>query len=105
MVAARGGWGAFAHLWLGCTAENQRYWDRRLPVLLGIAGVAKRFVSVEPMLGPIDPRGLKPDWTKEDDVLNAGDEINAIVAPEALSSSRSTRFASAAQDVPVRLTA
>lgn len=62
LVAARGGWGVFAHLWLGCTAENQKYWDRRVPVLLGIAGVAKRFVSVEPMLEPIDPKGLKPDW-------------------------------------------
>jgi protein gp37 len=35
-------------------------------VLLGITGPAIRFVSVEPMLGPIDPTGLprgrKPDW-------------------------------------------
>lgn len=62
LVATRGGWGSFSHLWLGCTAESQEYWDLRVPVLLGIAGVAKTFVSVEPMLGPIDPRGLRPDW-------------------------------------------
>ena len=62
LVAARGGWSAFSHLWLGCTAENQDCWDSRVPVLMSIAGVAKTFVSVEPMLGPIDPRGLKPNW-------------------------------------------
>jgi protein gp37 len=62
LVAARGGWSEFRHLWLGCTAENQCYWDLRVPVLLGITGVAKTFVSVEPMLGPINPKGLKPGW-------------------------------------------
>ncbi|MFY9779142.1 MAG: TrkA family potassium uptake protein [Candidatus Baltobacteraceae bacterium] len=49
-------------------------------------------------------RGTSVFVAKEDDVLNAGDEINAIVAPEALSEFVA-RFASAAQDVPVRLTA
>jgi len=37
-------------------------------------------------------------------VLSAGDEINAVVAPEALSDFVA-RFASAALDVPVKLTA
>ena len=62
LVAARGGWGPFSHLWLGCTAEDQVYWDRRVPVLLGITGVAKTFVSIEPQLGLIDPKGLTPGW-------------------------------------------
>src|ERR1035438_1912241 len=62
LIAARGGWTSFPNLWLGCTAENQDCWDIRVPVLLGIIGPAIRFVSVEPMLGPIDPKGLKPDW-------------------------------------------
>jgi protein gp37 len=61
-IAARGGWPAFPNLWLGCTTENQDWWDARVPVLLGIAGPAKRFVSVEPMIGAIHPKGLKPDW-------------------------------------------
>jgi trk system potassium uptake protein TrkA len=39
-----------------------------------------------------------------DDVLSAGDEINAIVAPEGLSDFVE-RFASSPQDVPVKLTA
>jgi len=39
-----------------------------------------------------------------DDVLSAGDEINAIVAPEGLSDFVE-RFARSPQDVPVKLTA
>lgn len=57
------------HIWLGVTAENQKRADERIPVLLQIPA-AKRFVSIEPMLGPVD-LGLyygerfylpTPDW-------------------------------------------
>lgn len=41
------------NLWLGVTAENQARADERIPTLLRIPA-AKRFVSVEPMLGPVD---------------------------------------------------
>ncbi len=41
------------NVWLGVTAENQRTADERIPILLNIPA-AKRFVSVEPMLGPIN---------------------------------------------------
>ncbi len=41
------------NIWLGVTAENQQRADERIPILLQIPA-AKRFVSVEPMLGPID---------------------------------------------------
>lgn len=40
-------------LWLGVTAENQEQADKRIPILLQIYA-DKRFVSVEPMLGPVD---------------------------------------------------
>ena len=40
------------NLWLGVTAENQEQADKRIPVLLDIPA-AKRFVSIEPMLGPV----------------------------------------------------
>lgn len=40
------------NVWLGVTAENQQRADERIPVLLSIPA-AKRFVSIEPMLGPI----------------------------------------------------
>lgn len=43
------------NLWLGVTAENQRRADERIPVLLDTPA-ARRFVSIEPMLGPVDLR-------------------------------------------------
>ncbi len=45
--------GDLPNLWLGVTAENQEQADKRIPVLLDIPA-AKRFASIEPMLGPID---------------------------------------------------
>ena len=56
------------NLWLGVTAENQQRADERIPILLQIPA-AVRFVSLEPLLGPVnvfnipditDPRW--PDW-------------------------------------------
>lgn len=45
---------AFAsNVWLGVTAENQARADERIPVLLQTP-TAKRFVSIEPMLGSVD---------------------------------------------------
>lgn len=41
------------NLWLGVTAENQRAADERIPFLLQVPAAIK-FVSVEPMLEPID---------------------------------------------------
>jgi protein gp37 len=40
------------NVWLGVTAENQEWADKRIPLLLQTQA-AKRFVSVEPMLGPV----------------------------------------------------
>jgi protein gp37 len=48
------------NVWLGVTAENQEQADKRIPVLLQITA-EKRFVSIEPMLGPIN---LKQVWAK-----------------------------------------
>jgi len=42
-------------LWLGVTAENQRRLKERAPDLF-LTPAAIRFVSVEPMLGPVDAR-------------------------------------------------
>ena len=46
-------WTIIENLWLGITAENQEMADQRIPILLQTPA-AKRFVSVEPMLGPVD---------------------------------------------------
>jgi protein gp37 len=43
----------YSNVWLGVTAENQEMADKRIPILLQIPA-AVRFVSVEPMLGPVD---------------------------------------------------
>ena len=41
------------NVWLGVSVENQRWADKRIPLLLGTP-TAKRFVSCEPLLGPPD---------------------------------------------------
>lgn len=41
------------NVWLGVTCENQHFADERIPILLDTPA-AVRFVSCEPMLGPID---------------------------------------------------
>jgi len=46
------------NVWLGVTAENQEQAVKRIPVLLQIPA-AVRFVSIEPMLGPVR---LQRDW-------------------------------------------
>lgn len=41
------------NVWLGCTAENQQWADIRVPALLDTPA-AVRWVSAEPLLGPLD---------------------------------------------------
>lgn len=43
----------FDNLWLGITAENQKRFDERWP-RLSEANVAHRFLSAEPLLGPLN---------------------------------------------------
>ena len=47
-----GGGDYLPNVWLGVTAENQARADERIPILLSIPA-AVRFVSIEPMLGPV----------------------------------------------------
>jgi protein gp37 len=46
------GW-PLPNVWLGVSAEDQRWADRRIPLLLDTPA-AVRFISAEPLLGPID---------------------------------------------------
>ena len=46
-------WAPSENAWLRVSVENQEYVAKRIPKLLDIPA-AKRFVSVEPMLGPMD---------------------------------------------------
>jgi protein gp37 len=51
LVPWRGTWPA--NVWLGATIENQKWAERRAPLLLKYPAVV-RFVSCEPLLGPVD---------------------------------------------------
>lgn len=58
----RGGW-PLDHVWLGVSCENQEQADKRIPELLQTPA-AVRFLSCEPLLGPIDleyPKSIWPD--------------------------------------------
>lgn len=61
------------NVWLGVTAENQEQADKRIPLLLATPTV-KRFVSVEPMLGPVDLTDVPVPQV----VDNRGFSINAL---------------------------
>lgn len=50
-----------ANVWIGTTAEDQEQADKRIPHLLAIPA-AVRFLSVEPMLWPIQIAGLGIHW-------------------------------------------
>ena len=63
------------HIWLGVTVCNQAEADEKIPILLQIPAVV-RWVSIEPMLGPIDLRNIKvssgpgfSDWDRAPECL------------------------------------
>jgi protein gp37 len=45
------------NVWLGVSVEDQKRADLRVPALLATPA-AVRFLSCEPLLGPVDLRGL-----------------------------------------------
>lgn len=49
------------HIYFGVTAENQERADERIPTLLSIPGI-KRFMSLEPLLGPVKFRWTPYFW-------------------------------------------
>jgi protein gp37 len=55
-----GGGNYLPNLWLGVSISNQQDADKNIPILLQISA-AKRFVSVEPMLGAVDFRHIKEE--------------------------------------------
>lgn len=56
------------NVWLGTTVENQEEADRRIPPLLAVPA-ARRFLSCEPLLGPVDLRFIHHDGMVEIDAL------------------------------------
>ena len=60
------------NVWLGVSVENQRWANERIPLLLGTPA-AVRFVSCEPLLGPLDLR-----WSRALHWVIVGGESGAI---------------------------
>jgi protein gp37 len=42
------------NVWLGVSVENQHFADERIPLLLETQGPAVRWISAEPLLGPVE---------------------------------------------------
>ncbi|WP_240041312.1 phage Gp37/Gp68 family protein [Paenibacillus ginsengarvi] len=57
-------WSGWKNVWIGTTVENQQEADRRIPLLLQTPA-AVRFLSCEPLLGPVNLGEwlLTPGWS------------------------------------------
>lgn len=79
-------WGeGYPNIWLGTTVENAEMAAKRIPILRALPATV-RFLSVEPLLGPIedlDPVGI--DW------VIAGGESGPAARPMTLEWARSIR--------------
>lgn len=65
------------NVWVGVSAEDQKRADLRIPVLLDVPA-ARRFVSAEPLLGPLR---LDPAWTGGLDWVIVGGESGPNARP------------------------
>lgn len=82
----------YPNVWLGVSVESQR-WVERLERLAQVPA-AVRFVSAEPLLGPVDLGSLPYDW------VIAGGESGPDARPTELDWLRSLRDQCAARHVP-----
>lgn len=57
--------GGYPNVWLGVSVEDQQLADERIQILLKTPA-AVRFLSCEPLLGPVDLRGKLGYWTNPD---------------------------------------
>lgn len=67
------------NVWLGTSVEDQQRADERIPLLLQTPA-AVRFLSVEPMLEPVDLRHIQHDGTVEIDALTGDHGVNRPLA-------------------------
>lgn len=68
-----------SHVWLGTTVEDQEHADRNIPHLLQ-HDAAVRFISVEPMLGPIDLNINWPDGSLVNSLTRNGNGLDWVIA-------------------------
>jgi protein gp37 len=59
MLPSNWGGAGYPNVWLGTTAENQQEAERRIPHLLAVPA-RLRFLSCEPLLGPVDLGSVAP---------------------------------------------
>ena len=71
----------FENIWLGVTVENQQEAEARIPALIATSA-AIRFVSVEPMLGPVDLTRVKFPTGVIENVLDGKANLNPRYADE-----------------------
>lgn len=70
------------NVWLGVSVEDQKNADERIPLLLQTPA-AVRFVSAEPLLGPVDLRAYLHDgWCRVDERIEDGDDPEAGSHPD-----------------------
>lgn len=72
------------NLWLGATIANQDEADRDIPKLLSVPA-AKRFLSMEPLLGPVDLTNIAPpsvegrEWHGIDSITPANRQLRGCI--------------------------
>jgi protein gp37 len=101
-----------SRLWLGVTVENQEAADLRIPLLLQVPA-AVRWVSCEPLLGPVElgllgtiPRDIAPSYTMVHERLSwcvVGGESGPSARPMSPEWARSLRDQCAAARMPFYL--
>lgn len=67
------------NVWEGVTVENQRYADERIPILLDTPS-AVRFLSCEPLLGPIMLGAAGPTWLYKRERAHDTASIDWVIA-------------------------
>lgn len=102
------GWGGFpGNVWIGTSVENQEQANRRIPELLKIPA-AVRFLSIEPLLGPVsiaeyyqeEGKGTYSLWIDYLDWVIVGGESGPNARPMHPQWVRSIRDQCVAADVP-----
>lgn len=69
------------NVWLGCTAEDQRNFDQRVPELVRIPAVV-HFLSVEPMLGPVNAWPYVRELLDHQESFTVYDQLGEITVTE-----------------------
>ena len=74
--------GYFSNVWMGTSVENQEAADTRIPELLKVPA-SVRFLSMEPLLGPVDLSGRTVDsvWIDQE-YADSDPELNRVIAQD-----------------------